>query len=41
MNEFEWKDATATTGSTISDEIALIGAGVGGGFTKKKNNNCM
>ena len=36
MNEFEWKDATATTGSTISDEITLMGAGVDGGFKHKK-----
>ena len=36
IDDFGGDDGTSMTGSTIKDEIALIGAGVGGGFKFKE-----
>ena len=36
IDDFGGDDGTSMTGSTIKDEIALIGSGVGGGFKFKE-----
>ena len=41
FNEFDSNEATSSTGSEIRDEIALIGAGVGGGFTNTQELHVM
>ena len=41
FNEFDGSDKTSRTGSLIRDEIVLIGAGVGGGFTNTQELHVM
>ena len=41
IDDFDGNDLAAMTGSRIKDEIALIGAGVGGGFNNTKELHVM
>ena len=41
FNGFDGSDETSRTGSSIRDEIVLIGAGVGGGFTNTQELHVM
>ena len=41
IDGFDGNDGATMTGSSIKDEIALIGAGVGGGFTNTQELHVM